>query len=182
MLLLFWKPLVRKLTFNLLRVLFLPKGPLNLYLDAANKANRKHLAKWALLVVIAFLLTTEGTAVYMAWLLTTLVFATYQYLYVFSYPIQRPVMYEETSLVGIVLVAVNHAAVAALCGVGWIGIILHTYSGYYLLRVIGRLAIARETKKIFSEICRDYPRESVEKRVELANSLLEDRVEEVQTC
>jgi uncharacterized membrane protein len=171
---------VRKLTFHLLRLLFLPKGSLNLYLDAAHKASRKHLAKWALLATMVFLLAAEGTAVYLAWLLTTLVFATYQYLYVFSYPIQRPVLYEETSLAGILLVAVNHIAVALLCGVGWIGFLLHTYSGYYLLRVVGRLAIARETRKIFSEVCRDYPSESLEKRVELANSLLENRVEDVQ--
>ena len=171
---------MRKLTFQLLRLLFLPKGALNLYLDAAHKASRKHLAKWAVLVAMVFLLTSEGTAVYVAWLLTTLVFAAYQYLYVFSYPIQRPVLYEETSLVGILLVAVNHVAVAMLCGIGWIAVILHTYSGYYLLRVVGRLAIARETKKVFSEVCRDYPRESLERRVEMANSLLENRVEEVQ--
>jgi hypothetical protein len=173
---------VRKLTFHLLRLLFLPKGPLSLYLDAAHKASLKHLAKWAALVVMAFVLTTEGPAVYVAWLVTTLVFAAYQYLFVFSYPIERPVLYEETSLVGILLVAVNHLAVAALCGIGWIGMILHVYSGYYLLRVVGRLAIARETKKIFSEVCRDYPRESLDKRVEMANSLLENRVEEVQAC
>jgi hypothetical protein len=91
-------------------------------------------------------------------------------------------MYEETSLAGIILLAVNHVAVAMLCGAGWIGIILHVYSSFYLMRVVGRLAVARETKKIFSEVSRDYPRESVEKRVELANSLLENRVEEVQTC
>lgn len=171
---------MRNLTLTLLRLLFLPKGPLNLYLDAAHKASRKDLAKWAALVAMVFLLTAEGPAVYVAWLLTTLVFATYQYLYVFSYPIQRPVLYEETSLVGILLVAVNHVAVAALCGVGWIGIILHTYSGYYLPRVVGRLAISRETQKIFSEVSRDYPRETLDKRVEMANSLLENRVEEVQ--
>jgi hypothetical protein len=171
---------VRKLTFILLRLLFLPRGPLNLYLDAAHKASLKDLAKWTLLVVMVYLLTAEGPAVYAAWLVTTLAFAIYQYLYVFSYPIQRPVMYEETSLVGILLVVVNHIAAATLCGVGWIGIILHTYSGYYLPRVVGRLAIARETKKIFSEVSHDYPRESLEKRVEIANSLLENRVEEVQ--
>jgi hypothetical protein len=168
------------LTLALLRLLFLPKGPLNLYLDAANQARLKDLGKWALLAVIVFLLSSEGSVVYLAWFVTTLVFVGYQYLYVFSYPIQRPVLYEETSLVGIGLVAVNHVAVAALCGIGWIGFILHTYSGYYLLRAIGRLAIARETKKIFSEVSRDYAGESMEKRVEMANSLLEDRVEEVQ--
>jgi hypothetical protein len=164
----------------LLRLLFLPKGPLNLYLDAANQARLKDLAKWSLLAILVFLLSTEGTVVYLAWFVTTLVFVGYQYLYVFSYPVQRPVLYEEISLVGIALVAVNHAAVAALCGIGWIGIILHTYSGYYLLRVVGRLAIARETRKISSEISRDYPGESMEKRVDRTNSLLEDRVEEVQ--
>ncbi len=171
---------MRRLTLALLRLLFLPKGPLNLYLDAANQASLKHLGKWALLVVMVYLLSTEGIAVYAAWLVTTLIFVTYQYLYVFSYPIQRPVLYEETSLVGIVLVGVNHIAVAVLCGIGWVGILLHVYCGYYLLRVVGRLAIARETKKIFSEVSRDYPSESVEKRVELTNSLLENRVEEVQ--
>ncbi len=171
---------MRKLVFHLLRLLFLPKGALNLYLDAAHKASLKHLAKWAALVAMVFLLTREGTAVYLAWLLTTLVFAIYQYLYVFSYPIQRPVLYEETSLAGILLVAVNHVAVAMLCGIGWLAIALHTYSGYYLLRVVGRLAIARETKRVFSDVSRDYPSESLEKRVEMANSLLENRVEEVQ--
>jgi hypothetical protein len=45
---------------------------------------------------------------------------------------------------------------------------------------VGRLAIARETRKISSEISRDYPGESMEKRVDMTNSLLEDRVEEVQ--
>lgn len=171
---------MRRLTLALLRFLFLPNGPLNLYLDAANQASLKHLGKWSLLVAMVYLLSTEGIAVYAAWLLTTLIFVTYQYLYVFSYPIQRPVLYEETSLVGIFLVVVNHVAVAVLCGIGWIGIFLHAYCGYYLLRVVGRLAIARETKKIFSEISRDYPGESVEKRVELTNALLENRVEEVQ--
>jgi hypothetical protein len=173
---------VRRLTLILLRVLFLPKGPLNLYLDAAHKASRKDVAKWAVLVLLVFLLTTEGVAVYAAWLLTMLVFAIYQYLFIFSYPIQRPVLYEETSLVGILLVAVNHAAVATLCGAGWIGVILHGYCGYYLPRVVGRLAIARETRRIFSEVSRAHPRESLEKRVEMANSLLENRVEEVQAC
>jgi hypothetical protein len=171
---------LRKLTLALLRVLFLPKGPLSLYLDAANHASLKHLAKWALLAGMVFLLSSDGLVVYVAWLVTTMIFVTYQYLYVFSYPIERPVLYEETSLAGIALVAVNHLAVAVLCGIGWIGVILHLYCGYYLLRVVGRLAIARETKKIFSEVSRDHPGDSLEQRVELTNSLLENRVEEVQ--
>jgi hypothetical protein len=76
-------------------------------------------------------------------------------------------------------VALNHVAVAALCGIGWLGILLHTYCAYFLAKVVGRLAIARETRRIFSDICRDYPRESLDKRVEMANSLLENRVEEL---
>lgn len=171
---------MKKLTLAVLLLLFLPRGALNLYLEAAHKASLKHLAKWTLLAVMVFVLTSQGAVVYVAWLITTILFATYQYLYVFAYPTQRPVLYEETSLVGILLVVVNHVAVAALCGIGWLGIALHTYSGYYLARVVGRLAVSHETRRIFSDVCRDHPEAALEKRVEMANSLLQNRVEEVQ--
>ena len=171
---------MRKKTLSLLKLIFLPQGPVNLYLEASHKASLKDLAKWAVLATLIFFLTTEGSAVYLVWMLTALIFALYQYLYVFAYPTHRPVLYEETSLVGILLIVVNQVAVAALCGIGLAGIVLHAYCAFFLARVIGRLAIARETRKSFTEVCRTHPQDSVEARIELFNALVENRVEQVQ--
>jgi len=171
---------MRKVVLDFIVLLFLPRGAPKAYSEVAREAKAKDLAKCGLFAFGVFLLAEGGAVVYSAWVLTTLLFVLYQYLYVFAHPIQRPVHYEEISLIGLILVIANHVAVAALCEIGWLGIGLQAFCGFYLARTVGRFAVAREIRKIVSAVRREYVGESLEKRAQIADWMLMNRVEEVQ--
>jgi hypothetical protein len=172
---------MRKLTLSLLNFLFLPAGSADTYLETAKKARRRDLLKCSLAAFLVLFLLEDGLFIYAAWLITAGAFGIYQYLWVFSYPVGRPVLYEETSLVFLILVVVNYAAFALLCGAGWASVALLAVVWFYFARTVGRFAVAREINKMVNSVCEEYPGEPTEEKAQLAQQMLETRIEDVRS-
>jgi hypothetical protein len=172
---------MRKLTLTLLAWLFLPKGSTDDYLAAAGKANRWDFLKCGLLTLAVLLVLEEGLVIYGVWVITAIAFGVYQYLWVFSYPVTRPVLYEETSLIFLGLVLVSHAAFAVLCGAGYVGMSLLVFSWLYFGRILGRFAVAKEVRKILHAVRQEYAQESPDQQIEIAEQMLQTRIEDVRS-
>ena len=172
---------MRKLTLSLLFALFLPGGSVEAYLEAARKANRWDFAKCGLVALLVFFLLEDGVVIYTSWLITAIAFGVYQYVWVFSYPMTRPVLYEETSLVFLLLILGNQAAFALLCGAGWLGFGLLAVCWFAFGRIIGRFAVAKEVRTIYGMVCEDYPQETADARIDLAEEMLAARITDVRS-
>jgi hypothetical protein len=171
---------MRQLVLTLLVWLFLPKGSTADYLAAAGKANRWDFLKCGLLTLAVLPVLEEGLVIYGVWVITAIAFGVYQYLWVFSYPVTRPVLYEETSLIFLGLVLVSHAAFAVLCGAGFVGVSLLVCSWLYFGRILGRFAVAKEVRKILDAVRKEYAEESPDQQIEVAEQMLQTRIEEVR--
>ncbi len=172
---------MRKLTLSVLNFLFLPEGSAETYLETAKKARGRDFLKCVLAAGLVLFLLEDGVFMYAAWLVTAGAFGIYQYLWVFSYPVGRPVLYEETSLVFLVLVVVNYAALAFLSGAGWASAALLAVIWFYFARTVGRFAVAREINKMVNAVCDEYPDEPTEEKAQLAQEMLATRIEEVRS-
>jgi hypothetical protein len=172
---------MRKLTLSLLNFLFLPSGSAETYLETAKKARRRDLLKCTVAAFLVLFLLEDGLFIYAAWLTTAAAFGVYQYLWVFSYPVSRPVLYEETSLVFLILVVVNYAAFALLCGAGWASVMLPAVVWIYFSRTMGRFAVAREINKMVNAGCEEYPDEPTQEKAQLAQQMLEVRIADVRS-
>jgi NADH:ubiquinone oxidoreductase subunit 6 (subunit J) len=91
------------------------------------------------------------------------------------------VLYEETSLIFLGLVLVSHAAFAVLCGAGFVGVSLLVFSWLYFGRVLGRFAIAKEVRKILHAVREEYSQESPDQQIEIAEQMLQTRIEDVRS-
>jgi hypothetical protein len=172
---------MRKLTLTLLAWLFLPKGSTDDYLAAAGKANRWDFLKCGLLALAVLLLLEGGMVIYGVWVVTAIAFGVYQYLWVFSYPVTRPVLYEETSLVFLALVLTSLGAFAVLCGAGLLGVGVLVFSWLYFGRILGRFAIAKEVRKILHAVREEYAGESPDQQIEIAEEMLQTRIDDVRS-
>ncbi len=172
---------MRKLTLSILNFLFLPSGSAETYLETAKKARRRDLLKCGLTALLVLFLLDDGLFIYAAWLITAVAFGAYQYLWVFSYPVSRPVLYEETSLVFLILALVNYVAFAFLCGAGWGSAGLLAVVWFYFARTVGRLAVAREINKMVNSVCDEYPGEPTQEKAQLAQQMLATRIEDVRS-
>jgi hypothetical protein len=172
---------MRKLTLTVLAWLFLPNGSMDDFLTAAGKANRWDFLKCGLLALAVLLLLEGGLVIYAVWMITAIAFGAYQYLWVFSYPVTRPVLYEETSLVFLGLVLTSLGAFAVLCDAGFLGVGLLVFSWLYFGRILGRFAVAKEVRRILHVVREEYAQESPDQQIEIAEEMLQTRIEDVRS-
>jgi hypothetical protein len=132
----------------------------------------------ALCLVIAALVlgqVRQALPVYFIWLLIAGLHIWYSRQFALMPPHKRPLGYHSANFALLVADFAAHVAVAVLCRVGWVGVLLLILAYFCFGRLGGLLAMRYAIQDILRILAEREPEMDAEERAQLASIMLEQR-------